>query len=80
VDYFTLYNFDLNLFVVVLDFIDNISTTPSQSLISFTSYCRNSCQGAFVNGHGGNERFQCLAIERKPLFDAGNYTELWPLK
>jgi hypothetical protein len=34
-----------------------------------------SGRGAFVNGHVGNERFRCLAIERKPLFDAGNYTE-----
>jgi hypothetical protein len=34
-----------------------------------------SGRGAFVNGHVGNERFRCLAIERKPLFDAGNYTD-----
>jgi hypothetical protein len=34
-----------------------------------------SGRGAFVNGHVGNERFRQLAIDRKPQFDAGNYSE-----
>lgn len=34
-----------------------------------------SGRGAFVNGHSGNERFRTLAIERKPQFDSGNYSE-----
>jgi hypothetical protein len=28
-----------------------------------------------VNGHVGNSRFRQLAIDRKPQFDAGNYSE-----
>ena len=34
-----------------------------------------SGRGAFVNGHVGNERFRQLSIDRKPQFDAGNYSE-----
>lgn len=34
-----------------------------------------SGRGAFVNGHSGNARFRTLAMERKPQFDAGNYSE-----
>ncbi|VEU43889.1 unnamed protein product [Pseudo-nitzschia multistriata] len=34
-----------------------------------------SGRGAYVNGHVGNARLRALAMERKPQFDAGNYTE-----
>lgn len=34
-----------------------------------------SGRGAFVNGHVGNARFRQHAIDRKPQFDAGNYSE-----
>lgn len=34
-----------------------------------------SGRGAFVNGHSGNARFRTLAVERKPQFDSGNYSE-----
>jgi len=33
-----------------------------------------SGRGAFVNGHVGNQRFRKLAVDRKPQFDAGNYS------
>ena len=34
-----------------------------------------SGRGAYVNGHVGNARLRKLALERKPQFDGGNYTE-----